>query len=72
MCWWEVQPRTLGIGGLVSEPGCGFFFLTVFIIFLSSQIIQSSSLLRGSEVTQGHSECVVRTALFLIGSVLGG
>lgn len=33
MCWWEVQPRTLGIGGLVSEPGCGFFFLTVFIIF---------------------------------------
>lgn len=44
----------------------------LLLLFLSSQIIQSSSLLRGSEVTQDHSECVVRTALFLIGSVLGG
>lgn len=69
------------VGSSAKNPGdrwpcigtrVGFFFLTVFIIFLSSQIIQSSSLLRGSEVTQGHSECVVRTALFLIGSVLGG
>lgn len=71
MCWWEVQPRTLRIGGLVSEPGCGFFSLPYLLFLSSSQIIQSSSLLRGSEVTQGHSECVVRTALFLIGSVLG-
>lgn len=47
-------------------------FSLPYLLFLSSsQIIQSSSLLRGSEVTQGHSECVVKTALFLIGSILG-
>lgn len=55
----------------VSESGCGFFSLYLFIYFLSSQIIQSNSLLIRSKVTQGHSECVVKTALFPIGWVLG-
>lgn len=33
MCWWEVQPRTLGIGGLVSEPGWDFFSHRIYYFF---------------------------------------
>lgn len=55
---------------LYQNQGVGFF-LTIFIISFEFPNNSKQSLLRGSEVTQGHSECVVRTALFLIGSVLG-
>lgn len=24
MCWWEIQPRTLGIGGLYQNQGVDF------------------------------------------------
>lgn len=32
MCWWEVQPRTLGIGGLYQNQGVDFS-LHIYLFF---------------------------------------